>query len=180
MPLNWGRVASRRTSLSSAVSCATTMCGIVFVAHTPLRLLSLAPLPQEAALRAIERLAATLRAHKRAPVCSTLRVESGSIFYQCVYVRMKDDDALSAWHRCAREAFSFPAPPASSGFMPHLSIIYGDLSDEEKQRRVAAVAADWSALVGSDAGFVPDTLSLWRTPAGLTETWSEIADILVQ
>jgi hypothetical protein len=63
--------------------------------------------------------------------------------------------------------------------MPHLSIIYGDLSDEEKQRRVDAVAADWAALVGDDAGFVPDTLSLWRTPAGLTETWSEISEIPV-
>lgn len=130
---------------------------------------------QEAALALTQQLALTLRARPR-PTCRTLRVESGNIYYQCVYVRMQDDSALSTWHADARAAFSAPAPPGSS-FMPHLSIIYGLLTDEQKRERVAAVAAEWATLGLGDDSFAPDTLALWRTPSGLTDTWTQVAEL---
>lgn len=131
---------------------------------------------QAAALRATHALAATLRAQQLRPVCRTLRVESGGIYYQCVYVRMRDDDALLRAHSAARAAFGAPAPPGAA-FMPHLSIIYGDLSADEKARRVASVSRDWTTLTAEEDCFEPASLALWRTPSGQTELWTEVADV---
>ena len=125
---------------------------------------------QATALRLTQQLAAQLKALAR-PTCRAARVEAGSIYYQCVYVRQHDDPALTVWHEAARAVFEAPAA-AGTVFMPHMSIVYGDLSAEEKQRRVEAVEA---ALKDTDPTFVPGTLALWRTPAGKTDTWTEIA-----
>ena len=105
-------------------------------------------------------------------------MESGRIYYQCVYVRLHDNAGLSAWHAAARDAFSWPAPEGSV-FMPHMSIIYGDLSEEEKQARVASVAQSWTALSEDDATFAPGSLALWRTPSGQTHTWTEVAEVAI-
>jgi hypothetical protein len=126
---------------------------------------------QATALRLTQQLAAHLKTLAR-PTCRATRVEAGSVYYQCVYVRQHDDPALTAWHEAARAVFKTPAA-AGSVFTPHLSIIYGDLSDEEKESRVQAVEA---ALKDIDTAFTPRTLALWRTPAGLTDTWTEVTE----
>ena len=128
-------------------------------------------LPRQAtALRLTQQLAAQLKPLAR-PTCRAARAEAGSIYYQCVYIRQHDDLALTAWHETARAVFETPAA-AGSCFMPHMSVVYGNLTAEEKERHVEAVEA---ALKDVDTTFTPGTLALWRTPAGLTDTWTEIA-----
>ena len=125
------------------------------------------------ALQATQALAATLRSEHLRPVCRLKQVQQGSLFYQCVYVRMEDSDLLSRAHAHARLAFNSPAP--SSSFMPHLSIIYGELDTQTKAACAARVASAFAGLPLSEADFIADELALWRTPHGETETWSEIA-----
>jgi hypothetical protein len=88
-----------------------------------------------------------------------------------------DDESLSAAHRLARDVYG-SAGSAGPSFMPHASVVYGDLDDEEKAKRAASVAAELAPLLSSgEAAFTPTALALWRTRAGHTTEWSEVAEV---
>jgi hypothetical protein len=89
---------------------------------------------QDAALSTTRALAERVARLSPRPACHAARAEAGKLFYQCVYIRMQDDDALTAAHQLARDAYG-SAGSAGALFMPHASVIYGDLGDAEKLAR---------------------------------------------
>jgi hypothetical protein len=154
---------------------------------------------QDAALAATRTLAERVARLSPRPRCAAARVEAGKLYYQCVYVRMEDDDALSAAHTLARDAFA-SAGSAGPSFMPHASVIYGDLLEDDKAARVQQaraacgacqarrhahsdashcvfqVADELAPLISSgEAAFEVSALALWRTQAGRTTEWTEVA-----
>jgi 2'-5' RNA ligase len=62
------------------------------------------------------------------------RVDYLDRYYQCVFVRVAASGPLLKAHRAAREVFDLEISPA---FMPHLSLIYGDLARDFKEKIVA-------------------------------------------
>jgi 2'-5' RNA ligase len=62
------------------------------------------------------------------------RVDYLDRYYQCVFVRVATRDPLVKAHRAAREVFGLEKSPA---FIPHLSLVYGDLARDVKERIVA-------------------------------------------
>lgn len=64
--------------------------------------------------------------------------EAGNTFFQCVYMRVAEDPLLSRTRRAAGEAFALPY----GDYMPHLSLYYGDVSEERRAVIVAGVPAD--------------------------------------
>ena len=104
-------------------------------------------------------------------------MRAGKLFYQCVYVLCEDDESLSAAHQLARDAYG-SAGSAGATFMPHASVIYGDLDEAERAARAARVADELAPLLGGgEAAFTPTALALWRTRAGHTTEWSEVAEV---
>lgn len=146
-----------------------------FVPHVTL-LGGFASPSDEAALSATRELAKTLRALHLKPTCHCVGVQTGKLHYQCVYLRQADDADLHAAHAEARKAFGAPAAPGEA-YMPHLSIIYGDLSPEERDRRASMVTALLAGVPQEELCFEVTSLALWRTPVGETETWTEVAEV---
>ena len=111
------------------------------------------------------------------PRCRAKSVQAGRLYYQCVYVLCEDDASLSAAHQLARDAFG-SAGSAGPSFMPHASVIYGDLDEDEKAKRAASAADELAPLMGAgEAAFTPTALALWRTRAGHTTEWTEVAEV---
>lgn len=132
---------------------------------------------QDAALRATRALADRVRVLSPPPRCRAKSVQAGRLYYQCVYVLCEDDQALSAAHQLARDVFSSTGS-AGPSFMPHASVIYGDLNEAEKAARSASVADELAPLLASgEASFTPTALALWRTRAGHTTEWTEVAEV---
>ncbi|KAI5659820.1 hypothetical protein M9H77_28613 [Catharanthus roseus] len=59
------------------------------------------------------------------------RVATGSFFYQCVYLLLHPTSEVveTSEHCCGHFGYMRSTP-----YMPHLSLLYGDLSEEEKQK----------------------------------------------
>lgn len=96
--------------------------------------------------------------------CEVQDVAIGQAYFQCVYMRMVPSSQLAKAHEMAAAAFGIPAGNGlGKPYMPHLSLVYGDLTAEEREG-VAAAAKD---VLGSDsavnAGFTADRIALWRT-----------------
>ena len=122
-------------------------------------------------------LAERVRTLSPAPRCRAKSVQAGRLYYQCIYVLCHDDEALSAAHQLARDVYG-SAGSAGPTFMPHASVVYGDLDDAEKASRAASVAAELAPLLASgEAAFTPTALALWRTRAGHTTEWTEVAEV---
>ncbi|XP_060190211.1 cyclic phosphodiesterase-like [Lycium barbarum] len=59
------------------------------------------------------------------------KVDTGTFFYQCVYLLLDPTtEVVEASARCC-STFGFNS---SSPYMPHLSLLYADLTDEEKKK----------------------------------------------
>jgi len=102
-------------------------------------------------------------------------VETGQLFYQCVYLRCEDDAALSSAWDVAREVFGAPGS-AGPTFMPHASVVYGLPGETVKEELCTAVRAWLEPLQAQgEAQWAPSALSLWHTEAGDTAAWREVA-----
>lgn len=115
-----------------------------------------------------------LRAASCRPACRGSAVETGRLYYQCVYWRQELEADLVAAHAHARAAFAAEGSGGAS-FMPHLSLVYGELSEAAKAKAAAAASEELAAL--AETSFVPAALSLWKTVAGQTESWWQIEDV---
>lgn len=82
-------------------------------------------------------------------------------YFRCLFVVAERSEQLLAAHRVACEAFG--KPPAAD-FMPHLSLVYGELARERKEQIIGEIGRRF------DAGFVADGISLC-VPAGLPPHW---------
>lgn len=107
------------------------------------------------------------------PRCRVSHAEAGRIFYQCVYLRCGDDEALSKAHALAQDVCGLSAATQPT-YMPHLSLIYGNVDEAERSARVETVASALREL--TDSSFLPSSVYLWRTPAGKTEDWALLSE----
>ncbi|PKA64623.1 Cyclic phosphodiesterase [Apostasia shenzhenica] len=95
-------------------------------------------------------------------------VALGGFFYQCVYLLIDPSQEVveASSHFCAHFGYRRSTP-----YMPHVSLIYGDLSDEEKE--IARKRAE--ELDGGICGltFEISSLALCRTDTGdkTTKSW---------
>ncbi|XP_030512828.1 cyclic phosphodiesterase-like [Rhodamnia argentea] len=101
------------------------------------------------------------------------RVATGTFFYQCVYLLLRPTaEVVEASDRCsAHLGYKSPTP-----YMPHLSLLYGDLADEEK-KKAQAKANDLDGNLNG-LSFLISHLALYKIdPDDKTCTsWEKIAE----
>ncbi|GLD93541.1 hypothetical protein PINS_up002133 [Pythium insidiosum] len=90
------------------------------------------------------------------------------LYFQCVFALIKKDDELSSAHGIAKELFDRRQEP---DFMPHLSLVYGDLGEQQRQdlKRELGPRIDGMRLHIS-------SLQLWNT-SGPVKNWAMVADL---
>jgi len=57
-------------------------------------------------------------------------------YFRCLFVRVEQTHPITSANAAAQEIFRLPKQPA---FMPHLSLLYGSLPSNEKERIIAAL-----------------------------------------
>ena len=100
--------------------------------------------------------------------CDAMEVSAGMRFHQCVYLRFVPTEQLANAHALAARAFGLePGNGGGAPFMPHLSLVYGRLTETEREdaRRDAATAVLGNAETRASvsASFAATEVSLWRT-----------------
>ncbi|CAM0954560.1 unnamed protein product [Alopecurus aequalis] len=85
-------------------------------------------------------------------------VARGDFFYQCVYLLLEPTPEViqPSDHFCAHFGYERTTP-----YMPHVSLLYGDLTDEEKEVARKKVEELDSELIGLE--FEISELALYRT-----------------
>lgn len=71
-------------------------------------------------------------------------VEGRDEYYRCLFLRAKESRCLLEAHRRAVQVFGLPA---HAGFMPHLSLVYGNLSRAQKAGIIAEAVSQAPRLV---------------------------------
>ncbi|KAH7624734.1 putative Cyclic phosphodiesterase [Nannochloris sp. 'desiccata'] len=138
--------------------------------------------PKEQVLTIAEQIASSLK-----PIQIEFdKVTYGNIYHQCVYILCKASEDLSRAGRAAKEAFNLdPSTP----YMPHLSLIYSDMSSSDRQALAAELQqklfSSTSRESGDDSdgekfeenGFLADSLAVWYTPAEdkSLESWRAVS-----
>ncbi|KAG2446365.1 hypothetical protein HXX76_000951 [Chlamydomonas incerta] len=93
-------------------------------------------------------------------------VTRGSIYYQCVYLSVAKDDGAMAAAATAREVFGITTGP----YMPHLSLLYSDIPQEERAKAVEdGIVRLYGESSGYDTllvenGYEVDSFAVWYTP----------------
>lgn len=122
-------------------------------------------------------LAATLKPYR----ITFDRVACGSIFHQCVYVLCKADEQTMQAGAAAREAYGHDP---RSRYMPHLSLLYADIDQQERERVVAEeqqrLFGPGQALLAGDQelGFRVTSLTVWETEESDKSlvSWRQLAE----
>lgn len=92
------------------------------------------------------------------------RAGTGSSFFQSVFVHIKKTNQLSAARERAEKLFDLH--PEES-YMPHLSLLYGDLSTEQKQRILNSMGREFHIRFSVSGVFLIKT-------SGLPKTWEKV------
>ncbi|CAL1400796.1 unnamed protein product [Linum trigynum] len=101
------------------------------------------------------------------------RVAAGTFFYQCVYLLLHPtSEVVEASSHCSGH-FGYKS---STPYMPHLSLLYGDLTDEEKKKaQEKAVQLDDSI---NSLSLEISSLELWKTDTedNSLKSWEKISE----
>lgn len=119
--------------------------------------------PPSAILASARRAAATLRPF----VVSASGVAGRHEYFRCLFVCVLEHAALRAAHDLASRAFEREPDPS---FLPHLSLVYGELPLEQKQALAHELGTD------VNVSFEARRLHLWLTE-GPVRDWRERAVI---
>ncbi|KAJ9515222.1 hypothetical protein QJQ45_002365 [Haematococcus lacustris] len=132
--------------------------------------------PRDSVLDISQRLAQQLKKYR----LNFLNVSTGTFYYQCVFLLVAQEPAVMQAAAAAREAFGMSTGP----YMPHLSLLYADLSDADKAKaadsartRLFGEGQTYDTLL-VDPGFTADRLALWSTPTDdkSTASWCLVAE----
>ncbi|KAJ0402695.1 hypothetical protein ATCC90586_009472 [Pythium insidiosum] len=90
------------------------------------------------------------------------------LYFQCVFGLIKEDDELASAHEAAKEGFARREEP---DYMPHISLVYGDIEEEQRQalKRELGPRVDGMRLHIS-------SLQLWNT-SGPVKSWKMVTDV---
>ncbi|PNW77036.1 hypothetical protein CHLRE_10g419600v5 [Chlamydomonas reinhardtii] len=126
--------------------------------------------PHTTVLAAIERpreevlaVAAEMCKHVKKYRINFTEVACGSIYYQCVYLLVDKTEGVLAAGAAARKAFGITTGP----YMPHLSLLYSDIPQEERAKIVEHEKErlyDNPATRLLETGFDVDSLAVWYVP----------------
>lgn len=144
--------------------------------------------PKDEVLAITEQLASTLK-----PIQIDFdKVAYGNIYHQCVYILCKTSEDLASAGRSAKEAFHLdPSTP----YMPHLSLVYSDMSTESRESLAAEMQQKLFASknqgdgdgdgnggglekeILKENGFLADSLAVWYTPVEdkSLESWRAVS-----
>eukprot|EP00249_Psilotum_nudum_P005008 c18501_g1_i1 orf=85-681(+) len=121
--------------------------------------------------------------------CRLTHVGCGETYFQCVYAVVEASDQVMQANLQARRFFELgPVDGVGSssgskdiGYMPHLSLLYGDLTDEEKQEAKEMVQNNFGPLI-SGTQFQVNSLCLYRTDTSdkLLKSWEKVAECQLQ
>ena len=113
--------------------------------------------------------------------CDAMEVSAGTRFHQCVYLRVVPTEQLANAHALAARAFGLePGNGGGAPYMPHLSLVYGHLTETERERArkdaAAALMGDGDTNASHAASFAAAEVSLWRTDVQdlSCESWSRV------
>ena len=113
--------------------------------------------------------------------CDAMEVSAGTRFHQCVYLRVVPTEQLANAHALAARAFGLePGNGGGAPYMPHLSLVYGDLTETEREHArkdaAAALLGDGDTNASHAASFAAAEVSLWRTDVQdlSCESWSRV------
>eukprot|EP00245_Coleochaete_scutata_P007688 TRINITY_DN2328_c0_g1_i1.p1 TRINITY_DN2328_c0_g1~~TRINITY_DN2328_c0_g1_i1.p1 ORF type:complete len:208 (-),score=33.94 TRINITY_DN2328_c0_g1_i1:39-662(-) len=127
--------------------------------------------------------------------CRVSGVSVGSTYFQSVYLLIDQTDEVMRPNWQARLFFgleaedkktdgwsSIPSLASSagarhSGYMPHMSLLYGDIGDEARQRVKSKVLFDYNDILSGDELSI-SSLCLYRTDVEdkKMKTWEKIAE----
>ncbi|AET04349.1 putative RNA ligase/cyclic nucleotide phosphodiesterase [Medicago truncatula] len=101
------------------------------------------------------------------------RVSAGTFFYQCVYLLLHPTPQIleTNAHCCTHFGYKNSTP-----YMPHVSLVYGDLTDEEKQKAQERANILDNSLSG--LSFQISKLALYKTDTEdkSLKSWEKIAE----
>jgi 2'-5' RNA ligase len=92
-------------------------------------------------------------------------VEGLEEYFRCLFIRVALTHPIMSANEAAREIFRLPKRPA---FMPHLSLLYGNLPCKEKERIIASLSRQF------ELEFKAATLHLYLIKRE-TEAWRRVA-----
>ncbi|XP_058100980.1 cyclic phosphodiesterase-like [Magnolia sinica] len=100
-------------------------------------------------------------------------VSRGTFFYQCVYLLLDPTPEVleTSAHTCGHFAYMRSTP-----YMPHLSLLYGDLTDEEKEKAVERTKSHDPEIC--NLSFEVSSLTLYETDTEdiTLKSWKKVAD----
>ncbi|XP_058188591.1 cyclic phosphodiesterase-like [Rhododendron vialii] len=109
----------------------------------------------------------------RAYTATVERVATGTFFYQCIFLLLHPTpQVLEASSHCTRH-FGYKS---STPYMPHLSILYGDLSNEEKKKAQEKTNILDESI--NNLSFQISSLALYETDTEdmTLKSWKKIAE----
>lgn len=121
--------------------------------------------------------------------CKFEKLEAGKLFYQCVYIKLVKDErgsnGLLELHRSLRRAFGDHKDPEGESYMPHVSLVYGDLDLPTKEGLIQGMLSKGEAEVISEDGGVKvldlvefeTTQVLVVRTAGPSDSWQIVDSI---
>lgn len=103
-------------------------------------------------------------------------VSRGNFFYQCVYLLLHPTPEVmeAGAHCCSHFGYKSLAP-----YMPHLSLLYGDLADEEKEKAVERANSHDQDIC--NLSFEVSHLALYKTDTEdkTLNSWEKVADCIL-
>ncbi|XP_059075297.1 cyclic phosphodiesterase-like [Cryptomeria japonica] len=105
--------------------------------------------------------------------CSLTQVACGTFFYQCIYVLVDPTPQVMQANLKASHCFGIVDKPQP--YMPHLSLLYGDLPEEDKQK--AKVKAESFNHLLCNTEFEVSSLCLYKTDTQdkSLQSWEKVA-----
>ncbi|KDP21161.1 hypothetical protein JCGZ_21632 [Jatropha curcas] len=101
------------------------------------------------------------------------RVVTGTFFYQCVYLLLHPTPEVVEASESSSGHFGYKR---STPYMPHLSLLYGDLTDDEKKNAEEKANILDNSING--LSFQINRLALWKTDTAdqTLKSWEKIAE----
>lgn len=90
-------------------------------------------------------------------------------YFKCLFIRAERSKEVIKANNIAREAFNLKLDPE---YMPHLSLMYGNLSPETKEKILADLGKEF------DLSFEVKSIHLFST-AGEAKDWSKVKECLL-